>query len=101
LTRNALNNLDDRDLIQSNTIGILLQNVAIANAAVQGTKAFEWLDFVNPYGRQIYQEQAVKTVPPNVAKTLLALSTEGKIPAWAIELIDMKLIRASATSLKQ
>jgi hypothetical protein len=83
-------------LQQRNVQGELVKSLAIALCSVQGLKDVTALDFINPVGVYLYQQEARRICAPTTAKTLLRLVDEGKLPGWVASELDMKLLRAAA-----
>jgi hypothetical protein len=90
----ALNTLEQHELEAASRHST---STALVGSFIAGTKGadVEPEDF-NPYAKHLYQQQAKEALDQAIARTFLKLSRERKIPAWAIEIVDMKLIRTAA-----
>jgi hypothetical protein len=94
----ALNFLDRRDVEQANLHAIPISSVGQWIAASKGAKDID-SDWFNPFAALLYQQQAKSEVDPIAARILLQLTGENKVPAWAIAVLDLKLIRAAAQEM--
>lgn len=65
-------------------------------AASKGVKHPQIEDF-NPFQALLYQKEAKATLSPAIAKTFLHLSSQNQIPAWVLDVINIKLIRSAAS----
>lgn len=56
----------------------------------------EWF---NPFGRQLFIQQARSQVDPEVAKCFLRVLKNRKVPSWVIAKVNLDLIKAAAEEL--
>jgi hypothetical protein len=50
----------------------------------------------NPFGKQIFKQEAKRKCKAYSAKVLLALHDQRRVPSWALQHVDMEFIKAAA-----
>ena len=63
-------------------------------AIKKGDKEIEPETF-NPFGTQLYKQEARQLIDPAAAATFLELSAAQLVPAWAIAQVNVKQLRAA------
>jgi hypothetical protein len=64
---------------------------------VAGTKGIEVdAEMFNPYAAALYRQEAQGILKQAIAQTFLKLTAQKQVPAWVLETVDIKLIRAAA-----
>lgn len=91
----ALEALSQQELNRANLHALPIAIVGQYFAASKGVKDVEPEAF-NPVGAHLYKQEAKEQIDPAAAATFLELSAAQLIPAWVINQIDVKLMRAAA-----
>lgn len=92
----ALAALDQDRITQHSYTAMPIARLGLWVAAGAGAKQMPDEHSFNPFGAILYAEEARKLIDPEVANTFLDLSAEHKVPSWASDLIEVKLLRAAA-----
>lgn len=93
----ALDAASDHNMRQLHYSAIPIAKMARWFLAGQGCKPLpDELDF-NPFGAVIVTKDAKAEIPEELARLVLELSGENKIPGWAIAELDVEKIRKAAS----
>lgn len=95
LIEEALEAANQRELEQASIAATPIALLGVHLLAAQGAKdpRVEW---INPFQGILAEQGAKESIDPAVARTFLALSSEGAVPGWVLEIADVEMLRLAA-----
>jgi hypothetical protein len=86
---------DRRDIEVANLYAAPIGYLGEFYASSKGSKEAK-ASWFNPYSEVLYQRDAKEKIDRAIAQTFLALCKQERVPNWALELVNIRTIRAAA-----
>lgn len=91
----ALAAIEERDKAIAHEYAVPVSLLGQSMCSLEGVKEAKTAWF-NPHETRLKRKQGLQQFGRETAQVLLQLSTDGKLPSWALEFVDVDLLRLAA-----